>query len=118
MEKELKFETHPASSLRVWLFEDVENIEEVREQVVSGKLQPEFAFFNAQLVAGLYVVHLAACRALWSETAGTRRTRSLHTELVCNISGSKHIASSLQRFGISDGTKHLLVARFDGTASD
>ncbi|GMH38936.1 hypothetical protein BSKO_06834 [Bryopsis sp. KO-2023] len=118
MDTVLRYESHPDRCLRLWLFTDVENAKEVREKLLKAEIAPEFAFLNASLIPDIFVVHLASCKALWSDCAGSRRTKSLHAELVVNVAASKHISNSLTRFGISDDTKHLMVARFDGTAED
>ncbi|KAI4355835.1 hypothetical protein L6164_004571 [Bauhinia variegata] len=45
-------------------------------------------------------------------------TRTLHSELVYNYAGSKHITESLKRCGISDSTTYILAARFDATPDE
>lgn len=45
-------------------------------------------------------------------------THSLHSELVFNLAGSKHIRESLTNFGISETTTCVLVARFNATPED
>jgi hypothetical protein len=43
-------------------------------------------------VPDLFLLQLAAHKALESERMQRRTTRSLHTELVFNMSGSKHVS--------------------------
>lgn len=43
-------------------------------------------------VESLFIVQLAAHRALTSQARGSLATRSLHSELVFNFSGSKHVS--------------------------
>ncbi|MEW5319902.1 MAG: hypothetical protein WDW38_011017 [Sanguina aurantia] len=62
-----------------------------------------------------FPLHVAAHKALTAQARGRLATTSLHTELVFNMSGSKHIAESLRRFGITDETSLLLVGKFDAT---
>jgi len=45
-------------------------------------------------------------------------TQTLHSELVFNLAGSKHITDALTRFGVTDASTTLLVARFDASADD
>ena len=88
----------------------------------------------------LWLVRLAAFKALTAATRGTQRASSLHIELICNLAAAKNastpvlcmlmqldhfifcsnmqIAESLRRFGVSDATRHLLVAKFDGGPDD
>ncbi|KAL6784060.1 hypothetical protein ACKKBG_A04645 [Auxenochlorella protothecoides x Auxenochlorella symbiontica] len=111
--EELSFEDFPGTTLRVWLFTNVTNSKDVQAAMVEGTLEYEAAIMNAAVVPSLFAVHLAAHHALLSKQRGSLRTRSLHSELVCNLSGSKHIAESLQRFGVTEASQHLLVASFD-----
>lgn len=85
---------------------------------MAGTLKPEFAAFNAEVIPDAFVVQLAAQRALMADSRNKVATKSLHAELVFGVSGSKHIAETLRRFGISADSKHLLVARFDASESD
>lgn len=93
-------------------------------------------------VADLFVVRIAAQQALAQQQRGKLITKSLHAELVYNMSGSRHvsissvllqmclhsasvrhqvnymvcqvqISESFNRFGVSESCQHLLVARFD-----
>lgn len=63
--------------------------------MVEGTLEYEAAIMNAAVVPSLFAVHLAAHHALLSKLRGSLRTRSLHSELVCNLSGSKHVSPAL-----------------------
>ncbi|KAK9863418.1 hypothetical protein WJX84_001340 [Apatococcus fuscideae] len=105
-------------SLSVWLFCDVQNSRELREQIVEGALEPEAAFIKASMVPDLFIIRLAAYQALLAHHNGSLTTRSLHSELLFNLSGSKHIAESLKKFGVSEGCSSLLVARFDAASND
>ncbi|KAK9822944.1 hypothetical protein WJX74_007319 [Apatococcus lobatus] len=94
------------------------NSRELREQIVEGALEPEAAFIKASMVPDLFIIRLAAYQALLAHHNGSLTTRSLHSELLFNLSGSKHIAESLKKFGVSEGCSSLLVARFDAASND
>lgn len=113
----LAFEGLP-DKLTALLFKDVANCAEIRQLVVTAKVEPEFAFVNAATVPGLLPLRLAAHKALTYQARGRLLTKTLHAELVYNLSGSKHIGESLKRFGVSDDTCHLLVARFNAEPPD
>ncbi|CAK9187332.1 unnamed protein product, partial [Ilex paraguariensis] len=59
----------------------------------------------------------AAHKTLISKSRESLTTRTLHSELVYNYSGSKHISESLKRCGILDNSHDILVARF-GASTD
>lgn len=61
----------------------------------AGALTPEAALANAALVPDPLVLHAAAYKALAAQARGGLRTRSLHAELVFNLSGSKHVRRGL-----------------------
>jgi EKC/KEOPS complex subunit CGI121/TPRKB len=44
------------------------------------------------------------------QKSGSLLTNSLHTDLIFNISGGRHIAAALNTFGVGDETKRLLLA--------
>ncbi len=85
---------------------------------MSGTLEPEAALIDARAIAHLLVVKAAAGLVLQHHTHGTLKTKTLHSELVYSLSGSKHIGSSLGTFGIKDDTTSLLVAKFDASDGD
>ncbi|KAF0905056.1 hypothetical protein E2562_000866 [Oryza meyeriana var. granulata] len=102
-------------SVSLALFSDVSNSRGLLELMQSGKLEPEVAFLNASLVPDVFPVLVAAHKALLSQGREALTTRTLHSELVYNYSGSKHITESLKRCGISDDTSYILAARFDAS---
>eukprot|EP00877_Chromochloris_zofingiensis_P004958 jgi/Chrzof1/14463/Cz09g03260.t1 len=112
------FEGHPGRQLVVLLFTNVTNSRDIRQKILTADINPEFAFINAEAVPDLLPLQLAAHKALTADVRGKLITKTLHSELVCNLSGSKHIAETLKRFGVSDTTQNLLVARFDATPQD
>ncbi|CAF2067884.1 unnamed protein product [Brassica napus] len=58
----------------------------------------------------------AAQKALISKSRDSLSTRTLHSELVYNYSGSKHITESLKRCGISEScSTYILAARFNAS---
>eukprot|EP00887_Chlorella_sp_A99_P002245 scaffold10.g2245.t1 len=118
MVEELYFEDFPTRHLTVLLFKNVTNASEIRGMVMTGALQPECAIINGALVPDLAAVHAAAFKALQAQARGQLRTKSLHAEVVFGLSGSRHIAESLTRFGVNEDCQHLLVARFDASPGD
>ncbi|MFS7892800.1 putative CGI121/TPRKB superfamily protein [Helianthus anomalus] len=64
------------------------------------------------VIPDIFPVLAAAHKTLVAKSRDSLTTRTLHSELVYNYSGSKHISESLKRCGISDSTTYILVARF------
>ncbi|XP_028781047.1 EKC/KEOPS complex subunit Tprkb-like isoform X2 [Neltuma alba] len=84
----------------------------------AATLEPEVAFLNALLIPDVFPVLAAGHKTLIAKSRDSLTTRTLHSELVYNYSGSKHITESLKRCGISDTTTYILAARFDATPEE
>ncbi|XP_058089434.1 uncharacterized protein LOC131236319 isoform X2 [Magnolia sinica] len=84
----------------------------------AGTLEPEVAFLNASLIPDVFPVLAAAHKAHLAKSRGSLTTRTLHSELVYNYSGSKHISESLKRCGISENSKYVLAARFNASPDE
>ncbi|CAI8611775.1 unnamed protein product [Vicia faba] len=106
------------TSLYVALYIDVSNSKELLESMQAGTLEPEVAFLNASLIPDIFPVLAAAHKTLVTKSHDSFITRTLHSELVYNYSGSKHITESLKRCGISESTTYILAARFDATPDE
>lgn len=105
------------TNLTLALFVDVTNSKELLGLMQAGTMEPEVALFNASLIPDVFPVLAAAYKTLVAKSRESLTTRTLHSELVYNYSGSKHISESLKRCGISDSTTYVLVARF-GASND
>lgn len=46
-------------------------------------------------VPSVFLLHLAAHKALTASARGLQRARSIHAELVCTLSGSRHVGLHL-----------------------
>jgi len=115
---EYKLYDKTGATLHLLLFSDVTNSKELLNYMQAGTLDPELAFLNALLIPHVFPVLAAAHKALLSKCRGCLTTKTLHSELVYNYSGSKHITESLKRCGINDSTTYVLVARFCATPDE
>ncbi|KAK2425508.1 EKC/KEOPS complex subunit Tprkb [Trifolium repens] len=106
------------TTLYLALYTDVTNSKELLESMQAGTLEPEVAFLNASLIPDVFPLLAAAHKTLVVKSRDSLTTRTLHSELVYNYSGSKHITESLKRCGISETTTYVLAARFDATPDE
>lgn len=60
-----------------------------------------------------FQIHAAASRALLCETTTRLTTKTLHAELVFNLSGSRNVSESFRRFGVSPDCTTLVLCVFD-----
>ncbi|XP_004501402.1 uncharacterized protein [Cicer arietinum] len=114
----MKFININGTTLYLALYIDVANSKELLESMQAGTLEPEVAFLNASLIPDIFPVLAAAHKTLVAKSRDSLTTRTLHSELVYNYSGSKHITESLKRYGISESTTYILAARFDATPDE
>lgn len=115
---EYKLDDKTGTTLHLLLFSDVTNSKELLDYMQAGTLDPELAFLNALLIPDVFPVLAAAHKSLLAKCRGCLTTKTVHSELVYNYSGSKHITESLKRCGINDGTTYILVARFNATPDE
>ncbi|GLJ22058.1 hypothetical protein SUGI_0413380 [Cryptomeria japonica] len=115
---EFKIDDKSGTTLHLFLFSDVSNSKELLNLMQAGTLEPELAFLNAVLIPDVFPVLAAAHKTLLAKWRGCLTTRTVHSELVYNYSGSKHISESLKRCGIDENTTYILVARFDATSNE
>ena len=92
----LKFEAFPDRNLTVILFKDVTNAKDVLDKLLARTLEPEVALVNPRPIQSLFALRLAAHKALASRERNALTTRTLHSELVYNLSASKHITEGSQ----------------------
>ena len=60
----------------------------------------------------------AANKASLAKSRGCMRTRSVNTEILFNLSSSSNITESLQRFGVGDDDKEVLVVGVNNNMED
>ncbi|XP_022149131.1 EKC/KEOPS complex subunit TPRKB [Momordica charantia] len=106
------------STITLALFVDVTNSKELLDSMQAGTLEPEVAFLNASLIPDVFPVLASAYKTLVSKSRDSLTTRTPHSELVYNYSGSKHITESLKRCGISDNSSYVLAARFNASPAE
>lgn len=80
--------------------------------------EPTQAYLLRLQVPSSAMLHAAGSRALIAQSREKLVTRSLHAELVYNLSGSKHITDALRRWGVATDVTAVLVAVFDASAAD
>ncbi|KAL5541093.1 hypothetical protein UlMin_043379 [Ulmus minor] len=106
------------NTLALALFIDVTNSKELLDSMQAGTLEPEVAFLNASLIPDVFPVLAAAYKTIVAKSRESLTTRTLHSELVYNYAGSKHITESLKRCGISESSTYVLAARFNASPDE
>lgn len=100
----------------VCLYKNVENASEIRAKLMKGEV--DATIINAKLIPSVMQIFVAADKAALSDKLGKRRTRTIHTELLFNLSPSKSVTDSLKNFGIDDACREMLVVLFQDESGD
>lgn len=114
-------ETNGGHTLALFLVKECENAPELRTWILQGgTCLPEAALIDASMIFDPVIIQAAAGMALQQHISPglSLKSKTLHSEIVFSLSGSKHIGRSLAKFGIKDDTKNLLVAMFDASPED
>ncbi|WOG89649.1 hypothetical protein DCAR_0208887 [Daucus carota subsp. sativus] len=106
------------ATLSLALFTDVTNSKKLLDAMQAGTLEPEVAFLNASIIPDIFPVLAAAHKTLVAKSRESLATRTPHSELVFNYSGSKHIKESFKRCGITEEVTYVLVARFNASVDE
>ena len=100
------------------LFKNVTNADDVHRALLDRSLQPEMALVDPAPTHSLFALHAAAHKAVVDDARGVLTTRTVHSELVYNLSANKHITEGLRRFGMAGDASAVLACRFDATDAD
>ena len=95
----------------VVLFRNVQNPLEIREKLMKGQL--DATVINATLIPDILQIFVAANKAAKSRQKGKALTKTVHTELIYNLSPTKKVTESLKIFGIREEIHDLIVVTFD-----
>uniref|UniRef100_A0A060TEH1 EKC/KEOPS complex subunit CGI121 n=1 Tax=Blastobotrys adeninivorans TaxID=409370 RepID=A0A060TEH1_BLAAD len=98
----ITFPQYPQIPVVITLFEDVKNAGFLREQLVSGNTDYNYAFINPRTILSEEHLRTALYRVLTDRAAGALRTKSLQSEVLFCLSANNNIMDALKRFGITD----------------
>ncbi|KAE8133068.1 kinase binding protein CGI-121-domain-containing protein [Aspergillus pseudotamarii] len=101
--------------VHVAIYRDVQNAPFLRQQLISGNSDFEYAFIDASMVLSRAHVSSAIFRAVNDYLNERLKSRNVHSEIVFSFSPTNNIADSFRKFGISDSTKDLLVVKVSVT---
>ncbi|KAL1305677.1 hypothetical protein AAFC00_007270 [Neodothiora populina] len=97
--------------LFVALYKDVTNANFLRQQLLEGNSDFEYAFLDAQVILSRTQILAACFRAVNDMVHNRLKSRNVHSEIVFSLSPNNNIAESFRRFGITDTTKDVLAIK-------
>jgi EKC/KEOPS complex subunit CGI121/TPRKB len=108
----------PDRTLTVMLFKNVTNASEIHAGLLDRSLEPEMSLLDPSPTVSLFALHVAAHKVCLDSARGSLTTRTIHSEIVYNLSANKHITEGLRRFGMAETASSVLACRFDASSSD
>jgi EKC/KEOPS complex subunit CGI121/TPRKB len=125
-------------TVHIAYFEDVANAAAIKQRLIDAARTPgeegeraraavDFAFIDADLLVSkqhLLTALLATLLTSLPQAAGAlpappppkTRTHNLHSEVLCALSPNNNISDAIRRFGVGEGTRRLVVARYGDDA--
>lgn len=97
--------------IHVALYQDVKNAPFLRQQLISGNSDFEYALIDASMILTRTHALSAVFRAVNDYMNARLKSRNVHSEIVFSLSPANNIADSFRKFGITDSTKDLLVVK-------
>ena len=118
----------PQSPIQVGLFKNVPNAAFLRQQLLEGNTDFEYAFLDASVLVSRSHVLAACFRAISDSLNGRLKSRNVHSEIVFSLSPNNNvsqsmffayqhyspttqIAESFRRFGIQDTSTHIVAVK-------
>ncbi|KIV95885.1 hypothetical protein PV10_03486 [Exophiala mesophila] len=101
----------PDLVLHVGLYRDLTNAGFLRDQLLAGNAEFEYAFIDASMIVSTKHVLAATFRTLNDYLNERLKSRNVHSEIVFALSPNNNIGEAFRRFGISETTKNLLVIK-------
>ncbi|KAL7270174.1 hypothetical protein RUND412_007125 [Rhizina undulata] len=117
--KSLQLEHIPAPhTVHIALFKDVRNASFLRDQLLAGNAEFEYAFIDASTIISTVHALAATHQAVHSLLVANKlRTRNVHSETVFCLSPNNNITDAFRRFGITANTTSLLCIKVSHPAS-
>ncbi|OJD10644.1 hypothetical protein AJ78_08402 [Emergomyces pasteurianus Ep9510] len=97
--------------VHVALYRDLQNASFLREQLLSGNTEFEYAFIDAAMILSTTHILAAVFRAVNDHQNSRLKSKNVHSEIVYSLSANNNIAESFRKFGLTDATKDLLVVK-------
>ncbi|KAJ5735463.1 uncharacterized protein N7483_000588 [Penicillium malachiteum] len=101
----------PNAPVHVALYRNVENSASLRQQLLAGNADFEYALIDASMVLSCQHAIAAIFRAVNDYLNNRLKSHNVHSEIVISFSPATNIAESFRKFGITDSTKDLLVVK-------
>ncbi|KAM3424817.1 hypothetical protein BST61_g6798 [Cercospora zeina] len=107
----------PQHPLHMVLFTEVHNAAFLRQQLLAGNTDFQYAFLDASVLLSRTHVLSACWRALNDQLEGRMKSHNVHSEIVFAMSPNNNIGESFRRFGVQDGSTNIVAIKVGGDRS-
>ena len=107
----------PELAVYVALYKDVENAPYLKEQLLAGNTDFEYAFIDASMILSTKHVLAATFRAMNDYLCERLKSRNIHSEIVFCLSPNNNIGEAFRRYGVSDTSKSLVIVKIPTDSS-
>jgi EKC/KEOPS complex subunit CGI121/TPRKB len=107
----------PELAVHVALYHDVKNAAFLKQQLLDGNADFEYAFIDASMILTTAHVLAATFRAMNDHLHARLKSRNVHSEIVFALSPNNNIGEAFRKFGIGDTTSDLLVIKVSTSPS-
>ncbi|KAL9074911.1 MAG: hypothetical protein Q9161_002050 [Pseudevernia consocians] len=101
----------PDLAVHIALYTDLQNAPFLRDQLLQGNPDFEYALIDASVIVSTTHVLAAVFRAANDYLTGRLKSRNVHSEIVFCLGANNNIAQSLRTFGITPTTTNLLAIK-------
>lgn len=109
MSQTFPLESKTSSGVTLTLYTNLRNTSQIRDNLKNGTLN--CCAIRPDMIYDVFQVIVAANKAALCEKL---TTKSIHSEILYNLSYSKNITQSFQKFGLQENGKSVLIATVVG----
>ncbi|KAI7183153.1 hypothetical protein D0869_07184 [Hortaea werneckii] len=108
----------PNQPLHIILFRNLVNAPFLRQQLLQGNSDFQYAFLDAATILSRDQVLGGCFRAINDMLQERLKSKNVHSEIVFSLSQNNNISESFRRFGVNDSTKDVLAIKVGGSDVD
>jgi len=101
----------PELALHVALYREVKNAPFLKQRLLEGNTEYEYAFIDATTILSTTHVLAATFRAMNDFLHERLKSRNVHSEIVFALSPNNNIGEAFRKFGINETTADLVILR-------
>jgi len=95
------------TGVELLFFSDVTNSKEVKDLLLSGEL--ECTVVDSRMVVDVFQVMVAVQMAHHASLTGKLSTKTVHSEVLYNLSAMRSISTAFKTFGFDENLKQMLI---------